>query len=149
MQYLRIEKLSKAIASLAALLLPSAALAISTLQPKLRDQEIRLGLQAKSYLTQSAESASDQGTGNASFSLGLRGIGEEGSFHFGAEAETLIGVKGANIAIWILGRSMQVLRKSRLPSASLFLWEENDSTGTSSIPSGAWVCINQDFAGTT
>lgn len=72
------------------------ALAIPTMAPKLRDKEVRLGLQSNTYLTRVSETNSDSGTGNLGLTVGVRGAGSNQSFQFGVEAESLYGLRRAN-----------------------------------------------------
>jgi hypothetical protein len=65
------------------------------MQPRLRDHEIRVGLMADDYVEPALEPVGDAGTGDAALTVGVRGIGEHNDFHFGVEAESLMGLKRA------------------------------------------------------
>ncbi len=77
---------------LAILYSPALAWALPAMQPKLRDNEIRLGIQGNTYLTPYNASNSDAGTGNVGLSGGARLVGEKQYFHYVGEAEGLFGL---------------------------------------------------------
>ncbi|MCO5143454.1 MAG: hypothetical protein M9962_10235 [Oligoflexia bacterium] len=72
------------------------AFALPTTQPRLRDRDVKIGLLTNSYLSNTRETISDEGTGNISLILGTRAVGNQGLFHFGIEAEALYGVRNAH-----------------------------------------------------
>jgi len=78
------------------ILFSTSAHAIPTTFPKLRNGDVRLSLFGNSYLTKASESLSDAGTGNLGISLGARGEGQSGIFHYGGEAEGHYGLRQAN-----------------------------------------------------
>ncbi|MGZ3694842.1 MAG: hypothetical protein ACXWQO_11745 [Bdellovibrionota bacterium] len=79
------------------LLWGSTAHALPSLQPKLRDKEIRVGLVGNSYLTPSSETISDSRTGNLSANIAVRGVGNKDNLYFGVEGESLYGLGAANL----------------------------------------------------
>lgn len=78
------------------LALATPAWAVPSLSPRIRDKEIRVGLITNGYLTKTKESLSDSGTGNLGLNVGVRGVGNKGSFLFGVEADSLYGLRNAN-----------------------------------------------------
>ncbi|RZA05960.1 MAG: hypothetical protein EOP11_11535 [Proteobacteria bacterium] len=74
----------------------SAAFALPSLAPRVRDKEIRLGLFTNSYLTTARESLSDERTGNLALSVGVRKLGNKGGFHYGIDADGLYGLRKSN-----------------------------------------------------
>ncbi|RYZ93757.1 MAG: hypothetical protein EOP11_27335, partial [Proteobacteria bacterium] len=74
----------------------SAAFALPSLAPRVRDKEIRLGLFTNSYLTTARESLSDERTGNLALSVGVRKLGNNGGFHYGIDADGLYGLRKSN-----------------------------------------------------
>jgi len=117
------------------LLAAPAAHAIPTMQPKLRDNEIRLGLQGNAYLTPVNEPTSDGGTGNAAFTVGVRGVGDKNDvFHFGVEGESLLGLKRASYHYLDVGELYAGFEKTQAPSRAFvyigrkrFTWSDLDS----------------------
>ena len=101
-------------APLALALLAQPAFALPTMQPRLRDHEIRLGLDAKTYLTPSNQPSGDAGTGNADLTIGVRGVGEKSDLHYAFEGESLLGLKRASYRYVDLGELFVGLeRKTR------------------------------------
>lgn len=76
------------ISVLGLLLLPAPARAIPSMLPGLKDNELRLGLLGNTYLSkgnQLSQLSTDEGSGNLGISMGGRGVGNKGSFHYVAE----------------------------------------------------------------
>jgi hypothetical protein len=73
--------------------MPGLSFAIPTMEPRLRDHEIRIGLQASDYLNPSLEPVGDAGTGDAALTVGVRGVGEHNDIHMAVEGESLLGLK--------------------------------------------------------
>lgn len=78
-------------------LVSTHAFALPSLQPKLRDKEIRVGLMGSKYLTPGTESLSDSRTGNLGLNIQVRGAGNKDEFHFGIDGESLLGLGKANL----------------------------------------------------
>ncbi|MGE3262232.1 MAG: hypothetical protein AB7K68_10675 [Bacteriovoracia bacterium] len=89
-------------------LLLSASLsahALPSLQPKLRDKEIRVGLTGNTYLTRASETIADSRTGNLGLNISVRGVGNSDDFHFGIDSESLYGVGEANLRYLNVGEA--------------------------------------------
>lgn len=81
---------------LALALLSLPAYAIPSTRPKLRDREVRAGLDFAHYLTRNSETTADTGTGSAAITVGARGVGGSKNFQYGIETEALYGLRHAN-----------------------------------------------------
>lgn len=118
----------------AAILSAMPAHAIPTMQPRLRDHEVRLGLQGNKYLNPDIEPTSDSGTGNVAATVGVRGIGEHNDVHFGVEAEALIGLKRASYHYLDIGELFVGYDQTKSPNRAFaylgrkrFEWNSLDS----------------------
>lgn len=132
------------------------AFAIPSIQPKLKDHEIRLGLQGNDYLTPSAEPNSDIGTGNAALTVGVRGVGDKKDVHFAVEAESLYGLAHSNYRYVDINELYVGLEKKDAPThASLYLgrkrydWSDLDGYWSLGLfdPRFRWDYLNERESG--
>jgi hypothetical protein len=135
-----------------ALAIPSPAHAIPTMQPRLRDQEVRVGLQGNAYLTPSLEPTSDSGTGNAALTVGVRGVGNRGTVHLGVEAESLLGLARASYHYLDVGELYLGFEKREAPNhffayggRKRFEWNALDSYWSLGLyePRFRWDYLNE------
>ena len=71
--------------------------ALPSMQPKLRDQEIRVGISGNKYLTNTTETISDSRSGNSCLTLAGRRARSGEGFQYAAEGEGFYGLGGANL----------------------------------------------------
>lgn len=86
----------KFIFALAPIFIGLNALALPTLQPRMRDSEIRLGLTGNYYLTKGTDSLADDHTGNTAVTIAGRKVGHQDQFSYGVDGEGLYGLGGSN-----------------------------------------------------
>jgi hypothetical protein len=129
-----------------------SAFAIPTMYPKLRDHEVRVGLQGNGYLTPAGDSNSDSGTGNLGLNVGVRGVGQKNQFHFGVEAESLYGLRHSNYRYLDIGELYAGFEKKEAPKrASVYLgrkryeWNALDSYWSLGLyqPRFRWDYLNE------
>jgi hypothetical protein len=94
-----------ALLPLAALLASSSAWGLPSMAPKIRDKEIRLGIQSNTYLASSQKTVSDQGTGQLNLTVGVRGVGRKDNIRFGIEGDSLYGLGAANLRYVDIGEA--------------------------------------------
>jgi hypothetical protein len=142
--------------SLVTLVTSARAFAIPSLQPKLKDHEIRLGLQGNDYLTPSSEPNSDIGTGNTALTVGVRGVGDKKDIHFAVEAESLYGLRHANYRYIDINELYIGLEKKESPThASIYLgrkrfdWSDLDGYWSLGLfdPRFRWDYLNERESG--
>ena len=135
---------------------PGNAFATPTMQPKLKDHEVRLGLQGNDYLTPSDEPSSDIGTGNTAFTVGVRGGGDINNFHFAVEGESLYGLRHANYRYVDVNELYMGLEKKDAPTHAFvylgrkrFDWSDLDSYWSLGLydPRFRWDYLNEQESG--
>jgi hypothetical protein len=142
--------------SLVTLVTGTRAFAIPSLQPKLKDHEVRLGLQGNGYLTPSSEPNSDIGTGNTALTVGVRATGDKTNVHFAVEAESLYGLRHANYRYIDINELYIGVEKKDAPThASVYLgrkrfdWSDLDGYWSLGLfdPRFRWDYLNERESG--
>lgn len=133
-------------------ILSPEAFALPSMQPKVRDREIRVGLQGNTYLTPYTASNSDAGTGNLGVNAAARWVGEKGAFQYGAEGEGLYGLGKAHYRFLNLGEAYVGAEDKTKPArASVYLgrkrydWNALDSYWSLGLyqPRFRWDYLNE------
>ncbi|MGZ3652796.1 MAG: hypothetical protein ACXVB9_11525 [Bdellovibrionota bacterium] len=137
-------------------LFSAPAFALPSMEPKLKDHEIRVGLQGNGYLTPTDEPNSDIGTGNTALTVGVRGVGEKNNFHFAVEGESLYGLRHANYRYVDVNELYMGVEKKDAPThASIYLgrkryeWSDLDSYWSLGLfdPRFRWDYLNERESG--